>query len=105
MRIYESPQQAPRSPLDLPADSTRDKEREAEERKRDTELAGEIAQRKKTNGERNVKLTVVLMASRRMLGECFASRFLEMHARVYVCICGLILLSYRIQTTHPWMPA
>lgn len=69
MRIFEWPQQAPRSPLDLP-DNSGNKEREVEERRRDTELASEIALRKKSTNERNVKLTVVLMASRRMLGEC-----------------------------------
>lgn len=68
MHIFEYPQQAARSPLDLP-DSSGNKEREAEEKRRDTELANEIAQRKKITSERNVKLTVVLMASRRMLGE------------------------------------
>ena len=61
MRIYESP------PLQPGQD---EREREAEERKRDGELAAEIAQRKKTTNERNIKLTAVLMASRRMLGEC-----------------------------------
>ena len=58
-RIYESP------PLQQGQD---DREREAEERRRDTELATEIAQRKKTTSERNIKLTAVLMASRKMLG-------------------------------------
>lgn len=67
-RIYESPRPAANAPLD-PTDPDREKEREAEERRRDTELAVEIAQRKKTTNERTIKLTVVLMASRRMLGE------------------------------------
>jgi trafficking protein particle complex subunit 11 len=57
----------PRSPLD-PPDLEREKEREQEERKRDTELSAEVAQRKKITNERGIKLTVVLMASRRMLG-------------------------------------
>lgn len=61
MRLYESP------PLQPGQD---EKEREVEERKRDTELAAEIAQRKKTTNERNIKLTAVLIASRRMLGAC-----------------------------------
>lgn len=47
-----------------------DREREAEERKKDTELCAEIAARKKTVSERGVKLTVVLLASRRLLGTC-----------------------------------
>ena len=46
-----------------------DQDRRHEERKRDAELAAEIVQRKKTTNERSIKLTVVLMASRRMLGE------------------------------------
>lgn len=45
-----------------------DREREAEERRKDTELCAEIAARKKTVSERGVKLTVVLLASRRLLG-------------------------------------
>ena len=61
MRIYESPPLQP---------GQEEREREAEERKRDGELAAEIAQRKKTTNERNIKLTAVLMASRRMLGKC-----------------------------------
>ena len=47
-----------------------DREREVEERKKDTELCAEIAARKKTVSERGVKLTVVLLASRRLLGTC-----------------------------------
>ena len=61
MRIYESPPPPP-------GQEQNDKEREAEERRRDTELSAEIAQRKKSTNERNIKLTAVLMASRRMLG-------------------------------------
>ncbi|RDX49266.1 hypothetical protein OH76DRAFT_1483227 [Lentinus brumalis] len=57
MRIYESPT------------GKDEREREAEERKRDSELAAEIAQRKKSTNERSIKLTVVLMASRRMLDD------------------------------------
>ncbi|KAI1785207.1 Gryzun, putative trafficking through golgi-domain-containing protein [Ganoderma leucocontextum] len=62
MRIYESP-------LPPSGQEQDPKEREAEERKRDTELAAEIAQRKKSTNERNIKLTAVLMASRRMLDD------------------------------------
>lgn len=61
MRIYELP------PLQPGQD---ERERETEERRRDTELAADISQRKKSTNERNLKLTVVLMASRRMLGTC-----------------------------------
>ncbi|KAI0753080.1 Foie gras liver health family 1-domain-containing protein [Daedaleopsis nitida] len=60
MRLYESP------PLQAGQD---ERDREAEEKKRDTELAAEIAQRKKSTNERNIKLTAVLMASRRMLDD------------------------------------
>lgn len=63
LRIYEHPFQAPRSPLLEP-----DHERDNEERRRDTELSAEVAQRKKSLSERGIKLTVVLIASRRMLG-------------------------------------
>jgi trafficking protein particle complex subunit 11 len=70
-RIFEYPRPqtgASLSPLDVP-DPDLDREREAEERRHDTELAQEIVQRKKTTNERAIKLTVVLMASRRMLGK------------------------------------
>ncbi|KAI0827923.1 Gryzun, putative trafficking through golgi-domain-containing protein [Trametes gibbosa] len=60
MRIYESPP---------PQFGQSDRDREAEERRRDTELSAEIAQRKKGTNERGLKLTVVLMASRRMLDD------------------------------------
>ncbi|KAI0645251.1 Gryzun, putative trafficking through golgi-domain-containing protein [Trametes meyenii] len=60
MRIYESP------PLQTGQD---EREREAEEKRRDTDLSAEIAQRKKSTNERGLKLTVVLMASRRMLDD------------------------------------
>jgi hypothetical protein len=62
MRLWEPP--PPASPLEVQHNAERD-----EERKRDTELASEISARKKTTSERGIKLTVVLMASRRMLGE------------------------------------
>ncbi|KAH9951070.1 hypothetical protein B0H21DRAFT_705757 [Amylocystis lapponica] len=48
-------------------DAERDSEDYAEERRRDAVLAAEIVQRKWPTGERGVKLTVVLMANRRML--------------------------------------
>jgi len=53
----------PRSPLDPPHP-----DRDAEERRRDTEMSAEIALRKKLTGERGIKLTVVLLASRKLLG-------------------------------------
>jgi len=53
----------PRSPLDPPHP-----DREAEERRKDAEMSAEIALRKKSTGERGVKLTVVLLASRKLLG-------------------------------------
>ncbi|KAJ6593407.1 Gryzun, putative trafficking through golgi-domain-containing protein [Mycena capillaripes] len=68
LRIYEYPPYTPRSPLD-PPDPDRDREREQEERRRDAELAADVALRKKSTNERNIKLTVVLMASRRMLDD------------------------------------
>lgn len=67
LRIYEYPPHSPRSPLDAP-DTDREREREQEERRRDTELAADVALRKKSTNERGIKLTVVLMASRKMLG-------------------------------------
>jgi hypothetical protein len=67
LRIYEYPPYSPRSPLD-PPDPERERDRELEERKRDSELAADIALRKKTTNERSIKLTVVLIGSRRMLG-------------------------------------
>lgn len=68
MRIYEHPPPASQTPLDLP-DNDREREREAEQKRKDSELAVEVAQRKKITNERGIKLTVVLMASRKMLGE------------------------------------
>lgn len=70
LRIFEFPTQASRTLPDLP-DADREREREQEERKRDTELSAEVALRKKSMNERGIKLTVVLMASRRMLGAYF----------------------------------
>ncbi|KDR75635.1 hypothetical protein GALMADRAFT_268205 [Galerina marginata CBS 339.88] len=68
LRIFEYPPSASRTPLDLP-DTDRERDREAEERKKDAELAADVAQRKKITNERGIKLTVVLMASRRMLDD------------------------------------
>lgn len=68
LHLFELPPHTPRSPLDLP-DPDRERQREAEERRQDTELAAEIAQRKKATNERSIKLTVVLIASRRMLDD------------------------------------
>ena len=67
-RIYETPRPTPNAPPLDAIDPDKEREREAEERRRDSELALEIAQRKKSTNERSIKLTVVLMASRRMLG-------------------------------------
>jgi trafficking protein particle complex subunit 11 len=53
----------PRSPLDQPHP-----DREAEERRKDAEMSAEIALRKKSTSERGIKLTVVLLASRKLLG-------------------------------------
>ncbi|KIY69509.1 hypothetical protein CYLTODRAFT_372663 [Cylindrobasidium torrendii FP15055 ss-10] len=60
LRIYEH---TTRGPLE------HDPEREQEERRRDAELAGYIAGRKRMTNEHGVKLTVVLLASRRMLDD------------------------------------
>ncbi|KAJ6497565.1 Gryzun, putative trafficking through golgi-domain-containing protein [Mycena sanguinolenta] len=68
LRIFEYPPYTPKSPLD-PPDPDRERERELEERKRDAELSAEVALRKKSTNERNIKLTVVLMATRRMLDD------------------------------------
>lgn len=64
LRLWELP--APKSPLE--GHDTQDRE---EERRHDMDLAAEIASRKKAALERGIKLTVVLIASRRMLGACF----------------------------------
>ena len=65
LRLFEMPHM-PRSLLD-PSDVKREQEWQQEERKRHAELYSEVAQRKKTTNEQGIKLTVVLMASRRML--------------------------------------
>ncbi|KAB5589557.1 Glutathione transferase omega-1 [Ceratobasidium theobromae] len=61
MRLWEAP--APKSPLEPRTES------EEEEKQRDTELAMEVAARKRSTGERGIKLTVVLLASRRALDD------------------------------------
>ncbi|RDB24899.1 Trafficking protein particle complex subunit 11 [Hypsizygus marmoreus] len=68
LRIFEFPPHNAHSPLD-PPDTHREREKEQEERRRDTELAAEVALRKKSTNERGIKLTVVLMASRKMLDD------------------------------------
>ena len=65
--LFEFPLHNSRTPLDVP-NSERERDREQEERRRDSDLAAEVAIRKKTTNERGIKLTVVLMASRKMLG-------------------------------------
>ncbi|THH12527.1 hypothetical protein EW146_g7608 [Bondarzewia mesenterica] len=67
-KLYETPHQPPKSPLDT-QDPEYEREREQEERRRDAELSADIAQRKKSTTERGIKLTVVLMASRKMLDD------------------------------------
>lgn len=64
LRLFEAPAVHARSPLDPP-----DTEREQEERRRDLDLSAEVADRKKTTNERGIKLTVVLLATRRMLDD------------------------------------
>ncbi|KAI9568859.1 Gryzun, putative trafficking through golgi-domain-containing protein [Boletus coccyginus] len=68
LRIFEASGTTSRSPLD-PPDAVHERDRVDEERKRDAELSAEIAQRKKVTSERNIKLTVVLLASRGMLDD------------------------------------
>ena len=66
--------ETPRSPLEPPIDRDEKESREAREtrqaaeRQHDSALSREIAERKKITSERGIKLTVVLMASRAMLG-------------------------------------
>lgn len=73
MRMFEhtTPPPMPRSPLEPEGvDVQKAKEdREKEERRWDAELARQISERKKNTNERGMKLTVVLMASRKMLDE------------------------------------
>ncbi|KAF8584313.1 hypothetical protein K439DRAFT_1633686 [Ramaria rubella] len=73
LRLFEPPSRPPPSPISpLHNQFTSEKEEEKrreEERKRDAELSAEIAIRKRACSERGVKLTVVLMASRKMLDD------------------------------------
>lgn len=73
LRLFEnpSPPSGPRSPLEPEGpDVVKEREeREKEDRRHDTELARSIAERKKSTNERGMKLTVVLLASRRMLDD------------------------------------
>lgn len=66
LRLWESP--PPLSPLE-----GREQEME-EERFHDQELAVELSTRKRTLAERGIKLTAVLLASRKLLGMCVLSR-------------------------------
>jgi hypothetical protein len=52
-----------------PPDPEHERDKTEEERRRDTDLSAEIAARKKTTNERGIKLTVVLLATRRMLDD------------------------------------
>ncbi|KAG0708617.1 Gryzun, putative trafficking through golgi-domain-containing protein [Suillus ampliporus] len=68
LRLFEAPVVHARSPLD-PPDPEHERDKAEEERRRDTELSAEISARKKTTNERGIKLTVVLLATRRMLDD------------------------------------
>lgn len=68
LRLFEAPAMHARSPLD-PPDSEHERDKTEEERRRDNELSAEVAARKKTTNERGIKLTVVLLATRRMLDD------------------------------------
>ncbi|KAG2153198.1 Gryzun, putative trafficking through golgi-domain-containing protein [Suillus clintonianus] len=68
LRLFESPVVHARSPLD-PPDPEHERDKAEEERRRDIELSAEVAARKKTTNERGIKLTVVLLATRRMLDD------------------------------------
>lgn len=67
LKMSEAPNGSLRSPLDLPNPDA-ERERADEEKKKDTELSAEIALRKRSTGDRGIKLTVVLIATRKMLG-------------------------------------
>ena len=73
LHLYENPVPlaSARSPLEpeSPEVLKEREERDKEDRRHDSELAREIADRKKTTNERGMKLTVVLLASRRMLDD------------------------------------
>ncbi|KAG8862565.1 hypothetical protein FRB96_001122 [Tulasnella sp. 330] len=61
LRLFES--NSPISPLE-----GKDEAAKEEERKQDADLAAEIGSRKKSCADRGIKLTAVLLASRKMLG-------------------------------------
>ncbi|KAG8874127.1 hypothetical protein FRB97_006117 [Tulasnella sp. 331] len=61
LRLFES--KSPISPLE-----GKDEAAKEEERKQDADLAAEIGSRKKSCADRGIKLTAVLLASRKMLG-------------------------------------
>ena len=67
LRLFEMPPVHPRSPLD-PPDPDHEREKAEEERRRDAELSAVVAARKKMTNERGIKLTAVLLVSRRTLG-------------------------------------
>lgn len=67
LRLFEPSPVHARSPLD-PPDPDHEREKSEEERRRDAELSAEVAARKKTTNERGIKLAVVLLTSRRMIG-------------------------------------
>lgn len=68
LRLFEAPTIHARSPLD-PPDPEHERDKTEEERRRDNDLSAEVAARKKTTNERGIKLTVVLLATRRMLDD------------------------------------
>lgn len=68
LRLFEAPAVHARSPLD-PPDPEHERDKTEEERRRDHDLSAEVAARKKTTNERGIKLTVVLLATRRMLDD------------------------------------
>ncbi|KAG1830148.1 Gryzun, putative trafficking through golgi-domain-containing protein [Suillus variegatus] len=68
LRLFEAPAIHARSPLD-PPDPEHERDKTEEERRRDNDLSAEVAARKKTTNERGIKLTVVLLATRRMLDD------------------------------------
>lgn len=68
LRLFEAPVVHARSPLD-PSDPEHERDKTEEERRRDSDLSAEVAARKKITNERGIKLTVVLLATRRMLDD------------------------------------
>ncbi|KAG1737900.1 Gryzun, putative trafficking through golgi-domain-containing protein [Suillus paluster] len=68
LRLFEAPMVHPRSPSG-PLDPEHERDKAEEERRRDTELSAGIAARKKMTNERGIKLTAVLLATRRMLDD------------------------------------